>query len=37
MDDGTLGGDVDVIIGDFKTVLPVSSGLGSLLNEQHVN
>jgi hypothetical protein len=34
MDDGTLGGDVDVLIKDFETVRQVGSSLGLLLNEQ---
>ena len=33
MDDGTLGGDVDVLLGDLETVRKVGSYLGLTLNE----
>jgi len=33
MDDGSLGGEVDVLIEDFETVRRIGSTLGLLLNE----
>ena len=34
MDDGTLGGNVDVLIEDFETVQRIGSSLGLVLNEK---
>jgi hypothetical protein len=34
MDDGTLGGDVDVLVHDYETVRRVGKKLGLMLNEQ---
>ncbi len=34
MDDGTLGGDVDVLIHDYETVRRIGKELGLVLNEQ---
>ena len=33
MDDGTLGGDVDVLLEDFEIVRQIGSELGLTLNE----
>jgi len=34
MDDGSLGGEVDVLIEDFATVRRIGSAFGLLVNEQ---